>query len=69
MRRVGAADAVLLASLLALWLVCAALHVKQLAVGQLAWVGVYVVAPVEGDGFPIVRGFWPGATPSAAGWR
>ena len=45
MRRLRTIDAVLLVSLLALWGVCAALHVKQIIGGQLAWVGVYVAAP------------------------
>ena len=60
-------DAVLLVSLLALWVACTALHVKQVAGGQLAWVSVYVAAPAGGDGFPTVRGFWPGATRAAYG--
>lgn len=67
MRRLRTADAVLLVSLLALWVACAALHVKQVAGGQLAWVGVYVAAPASSDGFPTVRGFWPGATRDASG--
>jgi class 3 adenylate cyclase len=66
-RRLRTADAVLLVSLLGLWVACAALHVKQLAGGQLAWVSVYVAAPSSGDGFPTVRGFWPGATRAAYG--
>lgn len=67
MNRLRAADALLLVSLLALWVACTALHVKQLASGQLAWVSVYVAAPPDGDGFPTVRGFWPGATRAAHG--
>jgi class 3 adenylate cyclase len=58
---------VLLASLLALWVVCAGLHVKQVASGQLAWVGVYVAAPPGREGYPTVRGFWPGADGVAPG--
>jgi class 3 adenylate cyclase len=50
----------LLATLLPLWVVCAVLHVKQVASGRLAWVPVYVSAPAAIDGFPTVRGFWPG---------
>jgi class 3 adenylate cyclase len=65
-RKVRAGDAALVAILLPLWIACAALHLKQLAAGQLAWVGVYVRAP-SADGFPTVRGFWPGAAPDAAG--
>jgi class 3 adenylate cyclase len=67
MRRPRTADTVLVVSLLALWVACAALHLKQVARGQLAWVGVYVTAPSGGDGFPIVRGFWPGAARAASG--
>ena len=67
MRRLRALDAVLLVSLLALWGVCAALHLKQLVAGQLAWVGVYVTAPADADGFPTVSGFWPGASRQASG--
>jgi class 3 adenylate cyclase len=58
---------VLLAVLVPLWAVCVVLHVKQLALGQLAWVSVYVAAPADRDGFPTVRGFWPGATRAAHG--
>lgn len=65
MRRVRAADAVLLLSLLGLWLVCAGIHVKQVASGRLAWIGVYVSAE-DGD-YPKVRGFWPGAAHAASG--
>src|SRR5262245_65309079 len=54
-------------ALLALWVACAALHVKQVARGQLAWVGVYVAPPSGGDDVPTVRGFWPGAPPTASG--
>lgn len=67
MRRLRTTDAVLLVSLLAVWVACTALHVKQVAKGQLAWVGVYVAAAPVGDGFPTVRGFWPGATHEVAG--
>ena len=67
MRRLRATDGALLVSLLALWIACAALHLKQVASGQLAWVGVYVAAAPGGDGFPTVRGFWPGATRAAYG--
>ena len=49
-------------ALLVLWVACTVLHVKQVASGHLAWVGVYVAAPSGADGFPTVRGFWPGAT-------
>ena len=54
-------DAALLAILLPFWVACAVLHVKQVASGRLAWVGVYVTAAPRGDDFPTVRGFWPGA--------
>jgi class 3 adenylate cyclase len=66
-RRVRAADAALLLSLLALWAVCTVLHVREVAGGRLAWVGVYVVGPTGDDGHPTVRGFWPGATTGASG--
>lgn len=66
MRRQRTADRVLLVCGLGLWLACAALHLKQIAAGQLAWVGVYVTAAV-GDGFPTVRGFWPGSAAEASG--
>ncbi len=55
------------AALLVLWVACTALHVKQLAGGRLAWVGVYVSSPAPGDDFPTVRGFWPGAARAASG--
>ena len=67
MRRPTAAHAALLTTLVALWVACAALHVKQLVHGQLAWVGVYVTAAPSPDAFPIVRGIWPGAAPEASG--
>ena len=54
-------------ALLALWVACTVLHVKQVASGRLAWVGVYVTAPSGADGFPTVRGFWPGATGDTSG--
>jgi class 3 adenylate cyclase len=66
-RKLRAADALLLGSLVTLWLVCAALHVRQLVTGQLAWVGVYVAADPGGDGPPTVRDVWPGAGPAASG--
>ena len=67
MRRLRTTDAGLLLSLLLLWIACAALHIKQVAAGQLAWVSVYVTAPSTRDEFPTVGGFWPGATPDATG--
>src|SRR5262245_50528723 len=65
MRR-SALDVVLLLALLTLWVGCTVLHVRQVANGRLAWVGVYVNAPAD-DGFPSVRGFWPGAPTEASG--
>jgi len=59
-RRLRVADAVLLATLLPLWVACAVLHLRQVAGHRLAWVPVYVSAPAERDGFPTVRAFWPG---------
>ncbi len=53
--------------LLALWAVCAVLHVGQVAGGRLAWVGVYVTSPADAADPPTVRDFWPGAPPDAAG--
>jgi class 3 adenylate cyclase len=67
MRRLRTTDAVLLVSLLLLWVICAALHVRQVVSGQLAWVSVYATAPDAGDEFPTVRGFWPGATADVSG--
>ena len=57
----------MLVALVALWVACAALHLKQVVSGQLAWVGVYVAAPADDADFPIVRGFWPGTTPETFG--
>jgi class 3 adenylate cyclase len=65
-RRVRRSDAVLLVALMAVWGVCAVLHVKQIIGGQLAWVRVYVATPAADD-FPTVRGFWPGAAQDASG--
>ncbi|MDX2168328.1 MAG: hypothetical protein SF182_14740, partial [Deltaproteobacteria bacterium] len=67
MRKLRAADAVLLGALVTLWTICAALHVRQLLTGQLTWVGVYVDADPGGGGPPTVRDFWPGAAPQATG--
>lgn len=55
------------ALLLAGWAACAVLHVRQVAPGRLAWVGVYAAAPVDSRGYPAVRGFWPGTAPAATG--
>ena len=66
-RRGRTIDLVLLASVLVLWTTCAALHVRQVVRGQLAWVAVYVEAPSGEAEFPRVRGFWPGVRPDAAG--
>src|SRR5262245_50246148 len=67
-RRVrGVARAAAPALLLVVWVVCAALHVKQVATGRLAWVSVYVVPPAAADDFPIGRGFWPDAAPDRGG--
>lgn len=62
-----ATGAVALAGLLVLWVVCAVLHVRQVAAGKLAWVGVYVTPAAGRDDVPAVRGFWPGAPPDARG--
>src|SRR5262249_29720246 len=53
--------------LLAVFVVAAVLHLKQVARGQLAWVGIYLASPSGGDDVPTVRGFWPGATPAVSG--
>jgi hypothetical protein len=66
-RRGRATEAVALAGLLVLWVVCAVLHVRQVAAGKLAWVGVYVTPAAGRDDVPTVRGFWPGAPPDARG--
>ena len=67
MRRLRAGDVGLLAIFLPLWLACAALHLKEVASGRLAWVSVYAAAAPARDGFPSVRGFWPGAGSLASG--
>jgi len=67
MRRSRAPDTILLVALLAVWLVCTALHLKQLLGGGLAWVGVYVTADPHAGDPPRVRAFWPGASRAAAG--
>jgi class 3 adenylate cyclase len=66
-RRLRAGDVGLLVILLPLWLACAVLHLREVASGRLAWVSVYVVASPAHDGFPTVRGFWPGASSGASG--
>lgn len=66
-RRLRTARAIPLVLLFGLWVVCTLLHVRQLARGQLAWVGVYVTSPASDADFPTVRGFWPGAAPAASG--
>ncbi len=67
MRLERATRIISLALLLVVWVACAGLHAKQVARGQLAWVGVYVAPPSDRDDFPTVRGFWPGATRDASG--
>ncbi len=67
MRALLTPGAIVPALLLVLWVACTVLHVKQLAGGQLAWVGVYVAPPAGSDDFPTVRGFWPGAPHDASG--
>src|SRR5581483_2686237 len=67
MRPSRRADAALLGALVAAWVACAALHVKELARGGFGWVGVYVSAPADAAGYPVVRAFWPGAPPDATG--
>src|SRR5882724_10059341 len=59
MQRRKLIDATLAAILLPLWLSAFALHVRQVAHGRLAWVGVFV-ASAPRDGFPTVAGLWPG---------
>lgn len=54
-------------ALFALWAVCTVLHLRQVATGMLAWVGVYVSAPADATDFPRVRGFWPGGSADAQG--
>src|SRR3989442_4321220 len=46
-------------SFLPRWLTAFTLHVRQVARGRLAWVGVFV-ASAERDVFPTVTGLWPG---------
>jgi signal transduction histidine kinase/CheY-like chemotaxis protein len=57
MNRLGLRDKLLLATLLPVWLVCFALHVKEVVRTGLAGVPVYAV-PASGSPYPIVGGRW-----------
>lgn len=67
MRPLRTSQTVLLVTLVSMWVAAASLHLKQVIAGQLAWVGVYVGAAEDPTRLPIVRGFWPGASPDARG--
>lgn len=58
--RVNRLGLFLLATLVPIWVVAFGLHLKQVAAGRLAWVGVFVSCPRSDKEYPIVRGFWPG---------
>src|SRR5262245_1399351 len=60
MRRRALIDAVLAAVLLPLWLAAFTLHVRQVALGRLAWVGVFAAAGGSSDAYPTVATLWPG---------
>ncbi len=67
MRTLRGGELLLVIALVSVWVVCTTLHVQQVAAGQLAWVGVYVTPAAAADGYPAVRGFWPGARHADAG--
>jgi hypothetical protein len=59
-KRLRPLDAVLLAILVPLWVVCFALQVKVVADGRLAWVPISVRAPENVESYPTVQEFLPG---------
>ena len=65
MTRLGPRDKLLLATMLPVWLVCAALHVKEVVRTDLAGVPVYAV-PAAGSPHPIVGGRWLERGPGSA---
>lgn len=67
MRRLALLDAVLLAFVLPLWLAALGLHLRQVAAGRLAFVGIYAAAADDPGGYPTVSGFWPGVEPPSPG--
>jgi hypothetical protein len=66
-RRLRPLDAVLLAVLVPLWLVCFVLYVNEAVRGRLARVPVYVWAPENAEGYPTVRGFRLGTEVETSG--
>jgi len=67
MRQLRASDRAMLVALVSLWAMCAALHLKAVHSGRLAWVSVYVSPPTDRHAFPTVRGFWPGVDAATVG--
>jgi len=66
-RRLRAADAVLLAVLIPLWVAAFALYVKEAVNGRLAWVTVFVSPADSASAYPSVRAFWPGTEAESEG--
>jgi class 3 adenylate cyclase len=66
--RLRTRDGLLLAGALALFAVCFALHLRQLARGGFAWMPVSVEA-APGAGFPRVRAFWSTELAARSGLR
>ena len=66
MKRLSALDVVLLTTVVPLWIAAFSLHVRQVATGRLAWVGVFVTSPAAGE-YPQVRGFWRGMAGERSG--
>jgi class 3 adenylate cyclase len=62
-------DAILLVTLVPCWIAAFALHVRQVMTARLAWVPVYVSHPAGPEGFPVVVGFRPEASPDDTGLR
>ncbi len=66
LKRLSVLDVALLATLVPLWIAAFSLHVRQVATGRLAWVGVFVTSPAP-DEYPQVRGFWRGMAGERSG--
>ncbi len=67
MRHLRPGDRALFVVLGVLWSFCFALHVNQVVRGRLAQVPIWVWASEHMDGYPTVRGFWPGTGVESAG--